>query len=133
MEKSSFGNQKYFKWKCLNWIHLKKIVRKKSFFSKVVHFWRFPTTRKMNYFTKETFFSEKIFSNGFSLNIFIWRIFDYQNLIFPFRCSQVLGTFFLTKHTSKLVWLMVRGTVALLWHNAKQGVSTFQNANTNGL
>ena len=102
MEKSSFGNQKYFKWKCLNWIHLKKIVRKKSFFSKVVHFWRFPTTRKMNYFTKETFFSEKNFSNGFSLNIFIWRIFDYQNLIFPFRCSQVLGTFFLNQAHFKI-------------------------------
>ena len=48
-----------------------KNCQKKSFFSKVVHFWRFPTTRKMNYFTKETFFSEKNFSNGFSLNIFI--------------------------------------------------------------
>ena len=41
------------------------------------------------------------FANGRGLNFFIWSVFDYQNLIYPFRCSQSLRTFFSqTKHIS---------------------------------
>ena len=61
MDKSSFDDKKDFKLKSFDWGKVKKCFRYKSFFNKMVDFWSFTNTPKINQFIKETFLSETFF------------------------------------------------------------------------
>ena len=101
MEKWSYGNQKYSKWKWLAQGHFRNISEKMNFLHKIVHFWTFVKTQKSTTLWRKLFFLT-YFWNGPGPIIFIWSIFDYHNFIFPFRCSQVLRKFSISYEIFKL-------------------------------